>query len=337
MLTAFAQYGLGKEAVAHFEEMRRSGIHLNDVSFISILTACSHGGLVKEGKHYFDMMRDYNVEPLIDHYVCFIDLLGRADLLNEALIFAFKMPMEPTAAVWKALLGACRMHKNANIGQFAANHVFELDPDDTGPPVLLYNIYASTGQWDDAARVRKMMKQTGVKKEPACSWVEIENSVHMAVISYGRGYALRIYIATQLQDVVAQQKGCQLLRAATAKAMDRLPERRAAKRGREEEAAAAAGDVDFPFEEAARDDDGGVGEASRRPPGVFQLPHPESSQNFAAFQRGESEGTKKSDAQQTDAARMGWDGMGMGLASLNHAHLTPPARTARPRKLAADA
>ncbi|XP_062198466.1 pentatricopeptide repeat-containing protein At3g24000, mitochondrial [Phragmites australis] len=181
MLTAFAQYGIGKEAVAHFEEMRKCGIPLNQISFLSILTACSHGGLVKEGKHYFDMMKDYNVEPEIDHYVTFVDLLGRAGLLKGALIFVFKMPMQPTAAVWGALLGACRMHKNAKIGQFAADHVFELDPDDTGPPVLLYNIYASTGQWDAAARVRKMMKATGVKKEPACSWVEIENSVHMFV------------------------------------------------------------------------------------------------------------------------------------------------------------
>ncbi|KAJ1290128.1 hypothetical protein BS78_02G219000 [Paspalum vaginatum] len=238
MLTAFAQYGLGKEAVALFEDIRKCGIQLrlrslqrlgaaletqtvnqsrsalrwtqatvqkllftdcvsiptprrcnerslNQITFLSILTACSRGGMVKEGKHYFDMMKDYNVEPEIDHYVGFVDLLGRAGLLNEALIFVFKIPMKPTAAVWGALLGACRMHKNARIGQYAADHVFELDPDDTGPPVLLYNIYASTGQWDAASRVRKMMKATGVKKEPACSWVEIENLVHMFVADDG--------------------------------------------------------------------------------------------------------------------------------------------------------
>jgi hypothetical protein len=91
------------------------------------------------------------------------------------------MPIEPTAAVWGALLAACRTHKNAKVGQFAADHVFELNPDDSGPAVLLYNIYASTGQWDAAARARKIMKATGVKKEPACSWIEIENSVHMFV------------------------------------------------------------------------------------------------------------------------------------------------------------
>ncbi|XP_037442190.1 pentatricopeptide repeat-containing protein At3g24000, mitochondrial-like [Triticum dicoccoides] len=181
MLTAFAQYGLGKEAVSHFEEMRKSGVYLNQITFLCILTACSHGGLVKEGKRYFEMMKEYDLEPEIDHYVTVVALLGRAGLLNYALVFIFKMPMEPTAAVWGALLAACRMHKNAKVGQFAADHVFELDPDDSGPPVLLYNIYASTGQWDAAARVRMMMKTTGVKKEPACSWVEMENSVHMFV------------------------------------------------------------------------------------------------------------------------------------------------------------
>lgn len=102
-------------------------------------------------------------------------------LLDRAEKFIREMPIEPTAAVWGALLGACRMHKNIDLGAYAAERVFELDPHDSGPHVLLSNIYASAGRLSDAARVRKLMKDCGVKKEPACSWVEIENAVHMFV------------------------------------------------------------------------------------------------------------------------------------------------------------
>lgn len=121
------------------------------------------------------------MEPKVEHYVTIVDLLGRAGLLDQAQRFINDMPIEPTAAVWGALLGACRMHRNMELGAYAAERVFELDPHDSGPHVLLSNIYASAGRWSDAARVRKMMKDSGVKKEPACSWVEIENSVHMFV------------------------------------------------------------------------------------------------------------------------------------------------------------
>ncbi|CAL9124046.1 unnamed protein product [Musa textilis] len=181
MLTAYAQHGLVGEAIHWFEEMRKLGVQPNQITFLCILTACSHGGLLKEGQYYFDMMKRYKVEPEIEHYVTIVDLLGRAGLLDRAQKFINEMPVQPSAAVWGALLGACRMHKNAELGKFAAERVFELDPYDAGPRVLLYNIYASTGRWTDAAKVRKMMKDGGVKKEPACSWVEMENSVHMFV------------------------------------------------------------------------------------------------------------------------------------------------------------
>uniref|UniRef100_A0A1D1YD09 Pentatricopeptide repeat-containing protein At3g24000, mitochondrial n=1 Tax=Anthurium amnicola TaxID=1678845 RepID=A0A1D1YD09_9ARAE len=181
MLTGCAQHGLGKEAICRFEEMLKIGIQPNEITFLSVLTACSHSGLVNEGQHYFDLMMKYEVKPQIEHYVTIVDLLGRAGLLNRAESFIREMPIKPTSAVWGALLGACRMHKNAELGKYAAERVFELDPRDSGPHVLLYNIYASTGRWDDAAEVRKMMKESGMKKEPACSWVEIENSVHMFV------------------------------------------------------------------------------------------------------------------------------------------------------------
>ncbi|XP_077236603.1 tetratricopeptide repeat (TPR)-like superfamily protein [Tasmannia lanceolata] len=181
MLTGCAQHGLGKETLKIFEEMLRFGIKPNEITFLCVLTACSHGGLLNEGQYYFESMKKYKVEAKVEHYVTIVDLLGRAGLLDRAEWFIKEMPIEPNAAVWGALLGACRMHGNMELGRFAAERVFELDPHDSGPHVLLSNIYASAGRWSDAARVRKMMKDSGVKKEPACSWVEIENSVHMFV------------------------------------------------------------------------------------------------------------------------------------------------------------
>lgn len=181
MLTGYAQHGLVKEAIHWFEEMRRLGVQPNQITFLCILTACSHGGMVREGQYYFNLMVRYKVEPEIEHYVTIVDLLGRAGLLARARTFIDEMPIPSTAAVWGALLGACRMHKNAELGKFSAEKLFELDPHDAGPHVLLYNLYACTGRWTDAAEVRKMMKVGGVKKEPACSWVVIENSTHMFV------------------------------------------------------------------------------------------------------------------------------------------------------------
>ncbi|KAG7583201.1 Pentatricopeptide repeat [Arabidopsis suecica] len=205
LLTAYAQHGFGKEAVCWFEEMRRGGIRPNEISFLSVLTACSHSGLLDEGWHYYELMKKDGIVPEAWHYVTVVDLLGRAGDLNRALRFIEEMPIEPTAAIWKALLNACRMHKNTELGAYAAEHVFELDPDDPGPHVILYNIYASGGRWNDAARVRKKMKESGVKKEPACSWVEIENAIHMFVANDER-HPQREEIARKWEEVLAKIK-----------------------------------------------------------------------------------------------------------------------------------
>ncbi|KAL4185877.1 hypothetical protein AMTRI_Chr10g8020 [Amborella trichopoda] len=184
ILTGLAQHGLGKEAVIKFEEMLKKGIKPNEISFLCVLSACSHAGLINEGWRYFELMREkekYGIEPKMEHYVSIVDLFGRAGMLDQAERFIKSMPIEPNAAIWGALLGACRMHGNMELGKLAAECVFELDPHDSGPHVLLSNIYAAAGKWGEAARVRKLMKESGVKKEPACSWVEIENSVHMFV------------------------------------------------------------------------------------------------------------------------------------------------------------
>ncbi|KAK1415633.1 hypothetical protein QVD17_31417 [Tagetes erecta] len=181
MLTAYAQHGLGVKTLEHFEKMIKTGIEPNAVTFLCVLTACSHGGLLEKGEYYFELMKKSNIEPDVSHYVTMVDLLGRAGQLDRAVNFIKQLPIEPTSAIWGALLGACRMHKNMELGAYAAERVFELDPYDSGPHILLYNIYASAGKWNEASKVRKFMKEIGVKKEPACSWVEIENSVHMFV------------------------------------------------------------------------------------------------------------------------------------------------------------
>ncbi|KAL6197764.1 hypothetical protein ACLB2K_033369 [Fragaria x ananassa] len=182
MLTGYAQHGLGKEAVQLFQEMLRNGVQPNDISFLCVLTACSHSHLLDEGQYYFHLMKKrFKIEPQVFHYVTMVDLLGRAGLLDRADKFIREMLTEPTAAVWGALLGACRMHNNIDLGAYAAKRAFELDPSDSGPYIILANMYASAGRLNDAAKVRKMMKEGGVKKEPACSWVEIENAVHMFV------------------------------------------------------------------------------------------------------------------------------------------------------------
>ncbi|KAK1396355.1 Pentatricopeptide repeat-containing protein, mitochondrial [Heracleum sosnowskyi] len=181
LLTACAQHGRGRETIRYFKKMLKIGIKPNAITFLCVLTACSHAGLLEQGEHYFNLMKKYDIEPDTTHYVTVVDLLGRAGDFHRAEMFIRNMPFEPDAAVWKALLGACRMHKNAELGAYAAEQVFKLDPNDSGPHIILYNIYASAGRWEEAAKARKAMRERGVKKEPACSWVEIENAVHMFV------------------------------------------------------------------------------------------------------------------------------------------------------------
>ncbi|KAK1297287.1 Pentatricopeptide repeat-containing protein [Acorus calamus] len=181
MLTGCAQHGRGGETIRMFEEMLRTDVKPTAISFLCVLTACSHAGLLSEGEHYFELMKKYDIEAEVEHYVTIVDLLGRAGHLNRAEKFIREMPIRPNSAVWGALLGACRMHKNIELGRIAAERMFELDPTDSGPYIILSNMYASMGMRVEAARVRKLMQDNGVKKEPACSWVQIENSVHVFV------------------------------------------------------------------------------------------------------------------------------------------------------------
>lgn len=180
MIAGYAQHGHGKEALKLFEEMVWTGVKPDRITFLSVISACSHAGLVDEGRNYFDYMsRVHCISPGADHYARMIDLLGRSGCLDEAENLINNMPFEPDVGVWEALLGVCRIHGNMKLGIRAAECLFNLEPQNDATYVLLSNMFAKAGRWDDAAKVRKAMKDKGVKKEPGCSWIQVKSRVHV--------------------------------------------------------------------------------------------------------------------------------------------------------------
>lgn len=179
MIDGYGTHGLGTAAVELFKEMLKGRVRPNGITFLCVLSACSHSGLVEEGLHFFDIMKkDYSIEPSMDHYGTMVDLLGRAGRLNQAWDFIQKMPIEPGITVYGAMLGACKIHKNVKLGEKAAERLFELNPEEGGYHVLLANIYATASMWDKVAKVRKVMEKEGLQKTPGCSLVELRNKVH---------------------------------------------------------------------------------------------------------------------------------------------------------------
>lgn len=172
MITAFADHGKSQEALDVFSKLRKEGIKPNQVTFIGVLNACSHGGLVEDGCKHFELMtRTFGIEPLPEHLTCMVDLLGRTGQLEKAYNLIMEYRNVSDAGTWGALLGACKVHGNAELGEIAARRLFELEPENMGNYMLLANIYASIGKWKDAERVKMMMRQTGKKKYPGCSWI----------------------------------------------------------------------------------------------------------------------------------------------------------------------
>ncbi|KAL5548449.1 hypothetical protein UlMin_003680 [Ulmus minor] len=173
LMTGYGIHGHGKEALEAFDEMRRMGFVPDGVTFVVVLYACSHSGMVDEGLRYFNKMsKDFGITPGVEHYACMVDLLGRAGRLGDAVKLIRGMPMEPTPITWSALLSSCRLHANVEIGEYAANRLIELESENDGSYTLLSNIYAKARRWKDVARIRSLMKNSGVKKKPGCSWVQ---------------------------------------------------------------------------------------------------------------------------------------------------------------------
>ncbi|PIM97401.1 hypothetical protein CDL12_30127 [Handroanthus impetiginosus] len=188
IIMAYGMHGEGHEALALFKRMVAEGVgggevKPNEVTFIAIFAACSHSGMVDEGRQLFQRMKeDYGVEPNGDHYACVVDLLGRAGRLDEAYEIINSMPTSlDRVGTWSSLLGACRIHQNVQLGEFSALNLLQLEPNVASHYVLLSNIYSSAGLWEKANEVRKNMKERGVRKEPGCSWIEFGDEVHKFV------------------------------------------------------------------------------------------------------------------------------------------------------------
>ncbi|KAH6782287.1 hypothetical protein C2S51_007580 [Perilla frutescens var. frutescens] len=172
MIHGYAQNGRGEDAVSLFEDMIKASIEPDHITFVAVLTACSHSGLVDTGLRLFNsMQQEYCVEPISDHYTCIIDTLGRAGRFNEVEEIIDNMPCKDDPIIWEVLLSSCRVHANINLARRAADELFRLDPSNSAPYSLLANMYSSLDRWDDVKYVRYIMGMQQVSKEPGYSRV----------------------------------------------------------------------------------------------------------------------------------------------------------------------
>ncbi|KAL2536696.1 Pentatricopeptide repeat-containing protein [Forsythia ovata] len=179
VIGGLAMHGKGEMALKLFSEMCELGIQPNKVTFIGVLTACCHAGLVDEGRrHFAEMSKLYNIKPTTEHYGCIVNLLGRAGLISEAAEYVENMPIKPDVLIWGSLLGACRIHGKLDLAERVMKKLIKVEPEEDGTYVLMSNIYASEKKWRDAFHLRKRMKKGKIKKIPGCSSIDLDGVVY---------------------------------------------------------------------------------------------------------------------------------------------------------------
>lgn len=209
MIAGLAMHGRSNEAVKVYEQMVRDGVRPTQLTFVGVLNACSHSGLVDVGFEVFESMaKDYELEPQIEHYGCVVDLLARVGRLEEAYEFAKGMRVEPDHVIWSALLSACKIHGHLSLGEKVAQILIDSEAADSGTFVLLSNVYSSFGKWKEAARIRANMRGKGILKEPGCSSIEVDNEIHEFLLGDIR-HPRRKEIYMKLEDLngVLRQEG----------------------------------------------------------------------------------------------------------------------------------
>ncbi|XVF32169.1 hypothetical protein REPUB_Repub17cG0058600 [Reevesia pubescens] len=180
MIASYGIHGHGKESLSLFLQMTNTNLKPDHATFAALLSALSHSGLVNEGRYWFNLMvNEYNIQPTEKHYACMVDLLARAGLVEEAYKLIGSMNNEPGAAVWVALLSGCCSHGKSSLGEMAAKKVLELNPDDLGVHALVSNFFAMGNMWDEVAAIKKLMKETGMKKVPGYSVLDVNGKLHV--------------------------------------------------------------------------------------------------------------------------------------------------------------
>ncbi|XP_062186587.1 pentatricopeptide repeat-containing protein At5g48910-like [Phragmites australis] len=204
MVIGLANHGLGHEALSLFSRMTSEGLKPNEITFIGVLIACTHLGLVSEGKKYFSSMSEvHGVAPRVEHYGCMVDLLGRSGHIEEARQLIRDMPFEPDAVIWRALLGACRIYKNVEVAEEAMAKLRVLDPHADGHYVLLSNIYAQASSWEGVAEMRKTIRRESIQRIPGRSSIEWQNTIH-EFVSGDRSHPRSEEIYKMLEEMMNQ-------------------------------------------------------------------------------------------------------------------------------------
>ncbi|XP_060207418.1 pentatricopeptide repeat-containing protein At1g04840-like [Lycium barbarum] len=209
MIWGWAIHGHVDKALRCFEQMRLAGIKPDGVSFLAVLTGCSHAGHVDQGLQIFDSMQhECSIEPTMKHYAAVVDLLGRAGRFDEALKFIGSMPLEPDYVIWGALFSACRAHKNIEVAKVASEKLLQLEPKHAGSYVFLSNVYARAGRWDDVESVRSSMKNKNVEKNPGWSSMEVDGQLHTFVAG-DNAHTRKQEIYSKLEEIIrgAKQQG----------------------------------------------------------------------------------------------------------------------------------
>ncbi|XP_061340030.1 putative pentatricopeptide repeat-containing protein At3g15930 [Gastrolobium bilobum] len=206
MIVGLAINGHGEEALTMFSNMTQASVTPDEITYIGVLCACTHAGMVEKGRKIFSSMTiQHGIKPNVTHYGCMVDLLGRAGRLKEALEVIKKMPVKPNSIVWGSLLGACRVHKNVELAEMAAKQILELEPENGAVYVLLCNIYAACKRWENLREVRKMMMERGIKKTPGCSLMELNGIVYEFVAgdqSHPQSKEIYAKLENMMQDLI---------------------------------------------------------------------------------------------------------------------------------------